>query len=82
MTIRTVRDLITALEQFPDYYPLQVEVTVGGDLVHDTVALDEVRAEGLTDPYVCLVPAPDEYDTRGLIDEGLAVRADREAPRA
>lgn len=79
MTIRTVGELRAALDAFPDYRPLAVEVTVGGDLVTDVVDLDrlEERTAG-HDAYVTLVPAPDEYDVRQLIDDGLAARADAE----
>jgi hypothetical protein len=76
MSIRTVGELREALAHFPDYRPIAVEVTVGGDLVTDVVDLDrlEERTAG-HDAWITLVPAPDEYDVRALIDEGLTYRA-------
>lgn len=74
MTVGELRDRLAA---FPDYRPVVVEITVGGDLVTDTVDLAEVRADGHDTAYVLLRPAPDEYDVRALIDDGLAYREEQ-----
>lgn len=75
---RTVADLIAALEEFPGYWPVAVEVIVGGDIGTDETELLEVTSEGML-PRVLLVPADIGYEVRGLIDEGLAARAALEA---
>lgn len=75
----TVRDLRERLADLPDHYEVMVETVVGGDLGTDDVPLEDVLAAGCHVPYVRLVPDPaDYYDTRALIDEGLAARCAEE----
>lgn len=69
-----VEQLIERLREFPGYYEVAVEVIVGGDIGTDAVDLEDVKVDGHAAAYVCLVPAPDEYDVRAFIDEGLAAR--------
>lgn len=77
-----VQQLRERLANFPGYLEVAVEITVGGDIVTDIVDLDDVRLAGHSVLYVELVPAPDEYDLRALIDDGLAARADAEEREA
>lgn len=80
--IRTVGELREQLAPFPDYRPLVVEVTIGGDLVTDDVDLLELEEGGTSEgTYVRLRHAPDDYDVRNLIDDGLAYREDLEVAR-
>lgn len=77
MTIRTVGELRAALAGFPDYRALVVEVTVGGDLVTDVVDLERLSERIVSsggDTAVVLHHAPDPYDVRALIDDGLRYR--------
>lgn len=75
----SVRQLIEQLERFPDYYPVVVETIVGGDIGTDVVDVEEVKVGGHHTAYVELIPDPsDNYGTRDLIDNGIAVHYARD----
>lgn len=72
----TVERLRERLADLPDRHEVWVSTIVGGDLVTDDVALMDVSVAGGQDVYVRLLPDPtDQYDTRTLIDDGIALRA-------
>lgn len=76
MTIRTIRDLRDALDEFPDYWPITVEQIVGGDLVTEDAELEALEEYGYSaGTIVRIKPSPDQFGTLELIDEGLKARA-------
>ena len=78
--IRTVGELRAALADFPDYRELAVSITVGGDLDTDVVDLERLEERIVShhgSTALALIPAPDSYDVRELINDGLRYREER-----
>ncbi|MCM0622189.1 hypothetical protein [Nocardioides bruguierae] len=77
----TVARLREALADVPEATEVYIETIVGGDLVHADIALMQVTVAGYSDGYfVRLLPDPaDNFDTRTLIDRGLAAEEEAEA---
>lgn len=75
MTVRTVADLRAALDDFPAYWPVGLEVYVGGDLITDVVDLGPVKVTtGSAGNDVVLGATEDVYGVVELVDEALEQR--------